>query len=764
MNNDRRKLLEEAHQVYIDIAFQRGSLEKVNQLFSEDMISYGSTLEEKAFSLLEFLPMMQHQQHQMKELELEFELIPASRKISEDENTAIYVDEYKMVFRNNKESYPVFLRNTIIFQYENNCWKIVHTHCSKPNDNLGDKNTLHVKEWQIEKAKLEQLVREKTKDLEQKNQELEIETALERVRAKTMEMHKSTELFEVATLVFQQIKKLNNTVNGTSIVFCQKDNPVGEFWQGTTIKMKYEPLFMEHDIDSVMQNLYNAWKRKELLHTEIRKGEEVEEHFQSLSKIPMFKERLRLAEKAGWRIPLIQKWHSAYFKYGYLQVTTSTPDSRINILPRFASVFEQCYTRFLDLQKAEAQAREAQIEAALERIRAAAMAMHSSEGLSEVAAILREQMEALGQKDLESTLVQLYEKGSDYYAAHYSFKSPNSLDEKLVHDIAPKVPWKESEWSRQVIRNYSEGRDHFIIHADKLMLQEWYAVLEKVSPRTIEYDKEGQIIVPNELYYYFSIFSGGFLSVISYEKPSEETKELLNRATRVFDMAYRRYLDLKNAEEQTRQIEKVFTENQRLLHSILPKQIAEQIRIGQQTIVKRFDQVSILFADIVGFTILSEKISPQEVVDILNGLFSKFDDLTDKYQLEKIKTIGDAYMVAAGVPEEKDNHAQLMFAFAQEMLHTLEVYNQEIGTNLKIRIGISSGPVVAGVIGKKKFAYDLWGDTVNTAARMEAYGRQDCIQVSPVTYNILKEKVDFKKISDVDIKGKGKMDVYLWIG
>jgi len=156
------------------------------------------------------------------------------------------------------------------------------------------------------------------------------------------------------------------------------------------------------------------------------------------------------------------------------------------------------------------------------------------------------------------------------------------------------------------------------------------------------------------------------------------------------------------------------------------------------------------------------------VVDILNGLFSKFDDLTDKYGLEKIKTIGDAYMVASGVPEKKDNHAMALFQFAQEMLQAIQTFNQVHHLTLEIRIGISSGPVVAGVIGKKKFAYDLWGDTViwgdtvNTAARMEAYGQASCIQLAPPSYELLKNDFVFEKIPNVEIKGKGEMDVYVW--
>ncbi|MGE5658960.1 MAG: adenylate/guanylate cyclase domain-containing protein [Actinomycetota bacterium] len=201
--------------------------------------------------------------------------------------------------------------------------------------------------------------------------------------------------------------------------------------------------------------------------------------------------------------------------------------------------------------------------------------------------------------------------------------------------------------------------------------------------------------------------------------------------------------------------------SERLLLNILPGSIAERLKQEPQTIADSFAEVSVLFADIVGFTELSARISPTELVKLLNEVFSVFDHLVEHHRLEKIKTIGDAYMVVAGLPEHRSDHAQAIADMALDMQTVLAKFNQENNQNFRIRIGISSGLVVAGVIGLKKFAYDLWGDTVNTASRMESHGLPDCIQVSETTYQHLKEQYLFEERGEIQIKGKGKMMAYL---
>ncbi len=201
--------------------------------------------------------------------------------------------------------------------------------------------------------------------------------------------------------------------------------------------------------------------------------------------------------------------------------------------------------------------------------------------------------------------------------------------------------------------------------------------------------------------------------------------------------------------------------SERLLLNVLPGAIADRLKGGENLIVDRFESVSVLFADIVGFTALSSRTSPEELVTMLNELFSAFDRLAEKHGLEKIKTIGDAYMVVAGIPQPIADHAIALAHMALDMNAAIAAYAAKAGSDLTIRIGIHSGSVIAGVIGEKKFIYDLWGDTVNTASRMESTGVPGRIHVSEATFTLIREEFELEQRTPIEVKGKGLMTTYL---
>jgi guanylate cyclase len=197
-----------------------------------------------------------------------------------------------------------------------------------------------------------------------------------------------------------------------------------------------------------------------------------------------------------------------------------------------------------------------------------------------------------------------------------------------------------------------------------------------------------------------------------------------------------------------------------LLLNILPSSIAERLKADSRTIADHFDATSIVFADVVDFTPLSQRLTPAETVGVLDRLFSHFDALVERHGLEKIKTIGDAYMAAAGVPEPVSDHARKAALLALDMREVLVTSPVTDGPGLQLRIGINSGPVVAGVIGTKRFLYDLWGDSVNTASRMESHGTAGEIQITRATYELLKEEFVCRRRGTISVKGKGEMETW----
>ena len=195
-----------------------------------------------------------------------------------------------------------------------------------------------------------------------------------------------------------------------------------------------------------------------------------------------------------------------------------------------------------------------------------------------------------------------------------------------------------------------------------------------------------------------------------------------------------------------------------------PAPIATRLKSGEEPIADGFPEVTVLFADLVEFTRRSREVSPAQVVEALNELFSAFDELARRHGLEKIKTVGDAYMVAGGLPEPRPDHAQAAAEMALAMREEVAGRVDPAGEPLQVRIGIDSGPVVAGVIGRDKFSYDLWGDTVNTASRMESLATPGCIQVTDRAYRRLRDRYRFERRGPIEVKGKGEMVTWFLVG
>ncbi len=258
------------------------------------------------------------------------------------------------------------------------------------------------------------------------------------------------------------------------------------------------------------------------------------------------------------------------------------------------------------------------------------------------------------------------------------------------------------------------------------------------------------------------IYYTGTVRHISDRKRLEA--ERLAIQTQLAEANQRLQLEIQERREAEALLQAERANSEALLTNILPQSIADRLKGGERTIADYRESVTVLFADLVGFMTIAATLTPSELVALLNLVFSAFDDLVDRHGLEKIKTMGDEYMVIAGMPLAQPDHAQAMAAFALEMLDSVAALRQTTGFPLELRIGINSGPVVAGVIGRKRLCYDLWGHTVNVASRMESKGAPGRIQVGPATYAALQPLYVFEPREPMQVKGLGEVQTYWLLG
>lgn len=251
------------------------------------------------------------------------------------------------------------------------------------------------------------------------------------------------------------------------------------------------------------------------------------------------------------------------------------------------------------------------------------------------------------------------------------------------------------------------------------------------------------------------------------ESDSESTPESLRRQIKELRkqktmLSHFLHLTSEDLDRANRELDRERKKSDVLLLNILPEPVAARLKGGEKNIADEFAAVTVLFADLAGFTQMAAAAPAAEIVRIINKLFTQFDHLCQRFGVEKIKTIGDAYMAVAGLPQPVDDHAARAFRLARAMVRIIPRFNKKYGTELGIRIGLHSGPVVAGVIGKNKFIYDLWGDTVNTASRMESHGLAGAVQLSGKTREYLPRIEGLEPRGVVQVKGKGEMETWLW--
>jgi len=380
---------------------------------------------------------------------------------------------------------------------------------------------------------------------EAQTREARIETALERVRAAAMSMRKPDELLTISKSIFTELKALDfSDLRNTEIALINdKKEAIVSFH------------YSDYGITGIVDVSYHQHPRVRIWANELKKATNDFSEFiipeNEMDDWNAYRNELGYTPDPKLKDARALYYYSYSTGQGALSISSFQPleYDQLNILERFKNVFNLSYQRYQDISLAEAQAHEANIEAALERVRAKALAMQSSKDLLDVANVLREQMGRLGQPELESSIVQLYKENSDSFDAWYSFR-PGS-EQKVVMGTA-KVEFSVSQWSREVLEKYRSSETEYTLVSSGAKLREWYGVLKQAAPETIDYDSDGEMLVPEILYYHFSKFSGGALLTISSKQPTDEAKELQARAASVFDFGYRRYLDLQKAEERAR--------------------------------------------------------------------------------------------------------------------------------------------------------------------------------------------------------------------
>lgn len=584
--------------------------------------------------------------------------------------------------------------------------------------------------------------------------EAQIEAGLERVRSRTLAMHTSDELAETAAVLFRQLISLGISPNRLYIAIIKDDSGNAEFWITDEDGSKVSSGFSANlNGNASFKKMFEGWKRHEKSITIDMQGKELEEYFQHLTSLNV--------PFIGGLSQTRRVQNISYFSQGFIGIASPDPQPgmTIQLIERFASVFNLTYARFSDLKLAEAQAQKAQIETALERVRARALAMQQPEELKEVEDVLRHEMGLLGLDELETCSIFVRDGNTNTFECRYALKKHHEEKLQLVTDQFT-IDLKDTGAGRDMLKFYDSGDEQASIAMKGENRVEWVRYCEERSAPFRDYYRDN---IPDKTYHLHK-FSHGAIGVVSDGDISAGSRDLLRRAASVFSLAYSRFKDLMQARIDLENLKEEKKRADSLLLNILPEEIANELKQFGRSYARNHEEVTILYADIKGFTAIAETLSAQELVTQLDECFRAFDKIVDKHGLEKIRTIGDAYVCACGLPKPVPDNAVRTVRAALDMVTFIKGFGmtrqiQDLPA-FEFRVGIHTGPVITGVVGLKKFTYDIWGDSVTMAARMEQHGEAGKINISGSTYQLVKDKFKCVHRGKIEAKNKGEVDMY----
>jgi serine phosphatase RsbU (regulator of sigma subunit) len=589
MDKIKENLLQQTYDKFIDIALGDAATDKWKDIIDNKIMGYGTAVDEKLLSFQDTLELINNQRKQVKTFDdYNYEIKPVLKRIFNNENSALIVNEIDLITVIDGEKNILPVRLSTILEYTDSKWVILHWHGSVAEHVSGGEDPWHVNEWKRRNAELEKIVNEKTTDLLVKNRELEIEAALEKVRSRTMAMHKSDELSETSFVLFQQFVELGFVPNRFFIGTINEVETIFDVWitdWGGTISSQN---FKVSTQEPLMYNkVYKAWKAHD-------KSISLDINGENLIKWNEYLESMGLSVENRKSVSQINN-SFAFFSKGWIAITTPevAATETVQLLERFASVFDGTYTRFIDLKKAEAQTREAQIEAALERVRATSMAMHKSEQLAETAKVLFEQFELLG-KIPDRMSIGIINEESKKAELWLTDQSGNQLNNEFFFSI------DEPTSIAKIYTAWKEGKDSIIIDLTGQNLKDWLKFVKEEVKLSIDESK-----IKGRRVHHAAFFAHGFLLFSMHEPVADEIMQLLVRFARVFGHTFTRFLDLQKAEAQARESQ-IQLALERVRARTMAMQKSEELA---ETATILFEQLNALgeLPDRVGICIINEK-------------------------------------------------------------------------------------------------------------------------------------------------------------